>query len=54
MVGLQDVFPDGRIINIQEGAAKIRFDSEQPEIAEISVLATGYQLNTGHLIYSSF
>jgi uncharacterized protein len=48
MVGLQDVFPDGRIINIQEGAAKVRISNEQPARTEISVWATGYQLNTGH------
>jgi putative CocE/NonD family hydrolase len=48
VVGLQDVFPDGRIINIQEGAAKIKISSEQPARTEISVWATGYQINTGH------
>ncbi len=48
IVGLQDVFPDGRIINIQEGAVKVRISNEQPARTEISVWATGYQLNTGH------
>jgi uncharacterized protein len=48
MVGIQDVFPDGKIINIQEGGAKVRFESMQPERKEISVWATGYQINTGH------
>jgi uncharacterized protein len=48
IVGIQDVFPDGKIINIQEGGAKVRFESTQPEKKEISVWATGYQLNTGH------
>ena len=48
IVGIQDVFPDGKIINIQEGGAKVRFGSVQPEKKEISVWATGYQLNTGH------
>jgi putative CocE/NonD family hydrolase len=48
MVGLQDVFPDGKIINIQEGGAKVRFDNKNPKKTEISVWATGYQLNPGH------
>jgi uncharacterized protein len=48
IVGLQDVFPDGKIINIQEGGAKVKFESTQPEKKEISVWATGYQLNPGH------
>jgi uncharacterized protein len=48
IVGIQDVFPDGKIINIQEGGANVRFESLQPEKKEISVWATGYQLNTGH------
>jgi hypothetical protein len=48
MVGLQDVFPDGKIINIQEGGAHVKFDGEKPKQAEISVWATGYQLNPGH------
>ena len=48
IVCLQDVFPDGKIINIQEGGAKVRFKGTQPEKNEISVWATGYQINTGH------
>jgi len=48
VVGLQDVFPDGKIINIQEGGIKVKFESTHPEKKEISVWATGYQLNTGH------
>jgi predicted acyl esterase len=48
IVGIQDVFPDGKIINIQEGGAKVRFESLLPEKKEISVWATGYQINTGH------
>ncbi|MCX6224940.1 MAG: CocE/NonD family hydrolase [Bacteroidia bacterium] len=48
MVGLQDVFPDGKIINIQEGGAHVKFDIEKPKETEISVWATGYQLNPGH------
>ncbi len=48
IVGLQDVFPDGKIINIQEGGAKVRFSNQDPVKTEISVWATGYQLNPGH------
>jgi uncharacterized protein len=48
IVGLQDVFPDGKIINIQEGGANVKFAGTQPEKKEISVWATGYQINTGH------
>ena len=47
-VGIQDVFPDGRIINIQEGIARVEFNEDQPRRTEISVWATGYQLNPGH------
>jgi hypothetical protein len=45
---LQDRFPDGKIINIQEGGAKVCFDNKDPKKVEISVWATGYQLNAGH------
>ena len=45
---LQDQFPDGKIINIQEGGAKVSFDNKDPKKVEISVWATGYQLNAGH------
>jgi putative CocE/NonD family hydrolase len=48
MVCIQDVFPDGRIINIQEGGAHVRFTTKGPEEKQISVWATGYQLNPGH------
>lgn len=48
IVGLQDVFPDGKIINIQEGGAKVKFAGNEPRKTEISVWATGYQLNPGH------
>ncbi len=48
VVGLQDVFPDGKIINIQEGIARVEFNEDQPRKTEISVWATGYQLNPGH------
>jgi uncharacterized protein len=48
IVGIQDVFPDGKIINIQEGGAKVSFSGDQPQKNEISVWATGYQVNAGH------
>lgn len=48
IVGLQDVFPDGKIINIQEGGAKVKFQDSGPSRTEVSVWATGYQLNPGH------
>ncbi len=48
IVCLQDVFPNGNIINIQEGGAKVSFSGSQPEKKEISVWATGYELKPGH------
>ena len=45
---LQDEFPDGKIINIQEGGSVVKTTSEEPAKVEISVWATGYQLNPGH------
>jgi putative CocE/NonD family hydrolase len=48
IVQLQDVFLDGKIINIQEGGAKVKFNQAEPQKTEISVWATGYQLNPGH------
>ncbi len=48
IVGLEDVFPDGKIINIQEGGAHVKFDTQMPQKADISVWATGYQVNPGH------
>ena len=48
IVCLQDVFPDGKIINIQEGGAKVQLIEENPTKYDISVWATGYQLDTGH------
>ncbi|HQH23667.1 MAG TPA: CocE/NonD family hydrolase [Bacteroidales bacterium] len=45
---LQDEFPDGKIINIQEGGAKFRMSGNEAERTEIRVWATGYQLNPGH------
>jgi putative CocE/NonD family hydrolase len=47
IVCLQDVFPDGNIINIQEGGAKVDITEGINEI-NISIWATGYQLNPGH------
>jgi uncharacterized protein len=47
-VCLQDVFPDGKIINIQEGGSRVNLSPDTPERREISVWATGYQLNPGH------
>ncbi len=47
-VELQDVFPDGKIINIQEGIARVEFHHDQPQRKDISVWSTGYQLNPGH------
>ena len=48
VVCIQDVFPDGKIINIQEGGAKVSFSGSQPEKKEISVWATGYEIREGH------
>jgi uncharacterized protein len=48
VISVQDVFPDGRIINIQEGAASVVFDEKDPLKMEIPVWATGYQVNSGH------
>ena len=48
IVGIQDIFPDGKIINIQEGGARVNIDTSDPLKVEISVWATGYQLNPGH------
>ncbi len=48
LVCLEDVFPDGKIINIQEGGTKVTFGTDDPQKTDISVWATGYQLNPGH------
>lgn len=45
---LQDEFPDGKIVNIQEGGAKVKTSGTDPTRTEISVWATGYQMNSGH------
>ena len=47
IVCLQDVFPNGDIINIQEGGAKVDMQ-EGINKQDISMWATGYQLNPGH------
>ena len=48
IVCLQDVFPNGNIINIQEGGATVKFEDSNVKKAKVSVWATGYQLNPGH------
>jgi len=48
VVCIQDVFPDGNIINIQEGGARVSFSGKQPEKKEFSVWATGYEIKSGH------
>ncbi len=52
VVCLQDVFPDGKILNIQEGGARIFSDPKAPETrkVDISLWATGYQINPKHQI----
>ncbi len=50
MIELQDVFPDGKIINIQEGGATVKTTGTKPGKTLISVWATGYQLNPGHTL----
>lgn len=48
IVCLQDVFPDGKIINIQEGGAKTTLTTSGPGKHQIPIWATGYQVNPGH------
>jgi putative CocE/NonD family hydrolase len=48
IVCLQDVFPNGNIINIQDGGTTVKFKKEGVKKAEFSVWATGYQINPGH------
>ena len=48
IVCLQDVFPNGNIINIQEGGETVRFEKDSVQKAELSVWATGYQINPRH------
>jgi putative CocE/NonD family hydrolase len=47
IINLQDVFPDGNIINIQEGGSEVDINQDINKV-KISVWATGYQLNEGH------
>jgi predicted acyl esterase len=47
IVSLQDVFPNGNIINIQEGGSKVNVEDGINKV-NISVWATGYQINQGH------
>ena len=47
-VCIQDVFPNGDIINIQEGGAKVHFSGHKIKKQEISVWSTGYELKQGH------
>ena len=52
-VSLQEVRKDGKIINIQEGGETIYSDEfSDPRVQEIdiSLWATGYQINSGHRI----
>ena len=44
----QDVFPNGDVINIQEGGAKVHFPDHKIKKQEISVWSTGYELKQGH------
>ena len=51
IVCLQDVYPDGNILNIQEGGTMIYNDaSTSPRLqqVDVSVWATGYQIHAGH------
>ncbi len=45
---VQDVFPNGDIINIQEGGARVHFPDHKIKKQEISVWSTGYELKQGH------
>jgi putative CocE/NonD family hydrolase len=47
-VCVQDRFPNGDIINIQEGGARVRFSDHKIKKQEISVWSTGYELKKGH------
>ena len=47
---LEDEFPDGKIINIQEGGTKVKLNASSPAKTSISVWATGYQINLGHTL----
>jgi putative CocE/NonD family hydrolase len=47
-VGVQDVFPNGDIVNIQEGGAGVNFPDHKVKKLEISVWSTGYEIKQGH------
>jgi len=48
-VCLQDVFPDGPIINIQTGGAKFMpKKNKNPQKLNLKIWPTGYQINSGH------
>lgn len=48
IVCLQDVYPNGNIINIQDGGTTVEFNGIDVKKVDLSVWATGYQLNRGH------
>ncbi|MHC4395959.1 MAG: CocE/NonD family hydrolase [Planctomycetota bacterium] len=48
IVCLQDVFPNSNIINIQDGGTTVKFEGAGVKKADVSVWATGYQVNPGH------
>lgn len=48
---LQDVYPDGKILNIQEGGASVKMDPRSQNRVrklDFSLWATGYQVQPGH------
>lgn len=52
-VSLQDVDADGKILNIQEGGKTVYSDdtaTPRLQTADVSLWATGYQINAGHKI----
>jgi len=47
---LEDIFPDGTVVNIQEGGAEYVPARGGTGLLEFSVWATGYQFNPGHTL----
>jgi len=47
---LEDVFPDGTVVNVQEGGAKYVPATGKTDSLNFSVWATGYQFNPGHTL----
>ena len=46
---LQDVYPDGKILNIQEGGCPVHFkDNNEEAQVDVNIWATGYELRKGH------